>query len=92
MLADQADLGVVLHGVERVAVLQFVAVGVVDEDVAVGHVVHEERPEQVANDDGLGGILAALDDAVEGLERGRLRVVRGPVVLADQVGLVDGLD
>ena len=42
MLPDQADLGIIMRRVERIVILQRVAIGMVDEDVAIGDIMHEQ--------------------------------------------------
>ncbi len=88
MLPDQADLCVVLRRVFRIAILQREAVRMVDIDVAIWHVMHEKRPEEVPQYYRVGSVLAALDDVVKGSNGIPLRAVARPVVLSDQVGLV----
>ena len=64
----------------------------VDESVAVWHVVHEEGPEDISDDHRVRGALSALDDAIKGLQRVGGGIVGGPVVFADEVGLVGAGD
>jgi len=92
VLPDQADLCVVLRRIRRIAVLQREPVRMVDIDIAIWHIMHEKRPEEVPHYYRVQRVLAALDDVVKGSKGVSLDVVARPVVFADQVDLVGRLD
>ena len=91
MLSDETNLGVILHRVQGVAILQRESIAMVHVDVAVWHIVHEQAPEQISCHHGATQVLSTLNDAVKGLQRRRFRIIRRPVVLAHQVDLVRAL-
>ena len=92
MLPDQTNLRIILHRVQRLPILEREAIAVVDESVAVGHVVHEQGPKDIPDDDGASRVLPVLDDIVKRLQGVGGRIVGGPVVFADEIRLVDGGD
>ena len=65
MLADQTYLRVVPRRIERISILKGEAIAMVNEYIAVGHIMHEERPEYVANHNWIGRVLTAFDDVVK---------------------------
>ncbi len=58
----------------------------VDVDVAVGHIVHEKRPEEISCYNWVRHVLAPLDDAEKRLKG--ITIAR-PIVFSNQIDLVD---
>ncbi len=88
MLPYGADLGVVLYGVQRVSILKRVPIGVVHKDVAIGHIMHEQAPEEIACYNRFGLVLLRFDDAVERRKGRRSLDVTRPIILTSQICLV----
>ena len=91
MLSDCTDLPVRLCRICRVAVLQREPIGVVHKLLAVGDVVLEKTPEQIARDHGFGLRLLGFDDRVEAGEA-VAAFEACPVVLPGEVDAVGGFD
>ena len=89
MPADQANLRVVLRRIERISILKGEAVAVVDESIAVWHIMHEERPKDIPNHDRIYCVLMTFDNVVKGLQRVSRWIVGGPVIFSYEIGLVD---
>ena len=81
MIPDNRNLGIILLRVERIPILQLKPIRMVDEPVAIRHIMHEQTPEQIPRNDGLSLLLRRLDDGVELRERRRGHVAC-PVVFA----------
>ena len=82
MVPYRRDLGIIVLRVERVPILQLKPIRVVDESVAIRHVMHEQTPEEIPRDDGFGRLLRRFDDGVKLGECRRRGNVACPVVFA----------
>lgn len=65
MLPNRRNLGIILLRIHRIPILQLIPIRMVHEPGTIGHIVHEETPEQVPRDDGFRLLLRRLDDCIE---------------------------
>lgn len=63
----------------------------VDVNVTIGHVVHEQRPEEISRHDWFRRFLAVFDNAEEGLEGITSWVIACPIVFSNKVDLINRL-
>lgn len=91
MLSDGRYIRIIRRRIERISILQRKPIAVVDVDITVRHVVHEQAPEQISRHHGVGHVLPGLDRREELRQRragGRVAVVVVvPRVLAHDVRL-----